>query len=84
MNRARRFEGHSVGGFGISCDISPNGQVVASGSSDGCVYFYDWKSSRLLKRIQVHDDVCMDVAFHPAIPTVVATAAWDRKINVFM
>lgn len=57
--------------------------MVASGSSDGCIYFYDSKSARLIRKIKVHEQACTDVAFHPVMPNVVATCSWNGEVSVF-
>ena len=51
--KLQRFEGHHVAGYHIGCSISPGGDVVASGSADGCLYFYDWNGASIIKIIQV-------------------------------
>ncbi|CAL9089035.1 unnamed protein product [Musa textilis] len=56
---------------------------IASGSSDGCVYFYSYKSSELLRKIKAFDQACIDVAFHPLIPDIVASCSWTGEISVF-
>ena len=57
--------------------------MVASGSSDGCIYFYDSTTSGLVRKIKAHEQACIDVAFQPAIPTVVATCSWNGEICIF-
>lgn len=42
-----------MAGYHIGCSISPGGDVVASGSADGCLYFYDWNGASIIKIIQV-------------------------------
>ncbi|KAH1247669.1 WD repeat-containing protein 25 [Glycine max] len=32
---------------------------------------------------QAHDQACIDVAFHPVIPNVIASCSWDGSIFVF-
>jgi len=83
LNRAKRFEGHHVAGYHIGCSFSPNGDVVASGSADGSVYFYDWTSCKILKIIQAHTVVCMDASYHPHVASMVATCSWDGRVSVF-
>ncbi|KAG4103421.1 WD40 repeat-like protein [Neocallimastix lanati (nom. inval.)] len=68
LDKFKRFESHQVSGNRIQCNFSPNGKYVGSGSSDGKLYFYDWKSSKCVKTLDygVHSGAtCMDVAWCP-------------------
>lgn len=44
---SQRFEGHTVGGYRVDCDISRDGGLVVTGSSAGSVHLYHWSSSRV-------------------------------------
>ncbi|RZR79528.1 hypothetical protein BHM03_00005260 [Ensete ventricosum] len=83
MDKYKRYEMHGVCGFPINCNFSSDGEQIASGSSDGCIYFYSYKSSELLRKIKAFDQACIDVAFHPLIPDVVASCSWAGEISVF-
>lgn len=83
LNKYMRYEGHGVWGFPIKCNFSFSGKELTSGSSDGCIYFYDYKSSRLLSKIQAFKEPCTDVAYHPVIPNVIASCSWAGEIAVF-
>jgi len=68
LDKFKRFESHSVSGNRIQCNFSPDGRYVGSGSSDGKLYFYDWKSSKCVRTLDygVHAHAtCMDVAWCP-------------------
>lgn len=83
LNRYMRYEGHGVWGFPIKCNFSLSGRELASGSSDGCIYFYDYKSSKLLRKIEAFKEACTDVAYHPVMPNVIASCSWTGEISVF-
>ncbi|KAL5204895.1 hypothetical protein ABZP36_009766 [Zizania latifolia] len=83
LNKYMRFEGHGVWGFPIKCNFSLSGKELASGSSDGCVYFYDYKTSRLLSKIEAFKEACTDVAYHPVMPNVIAACSWAGEICIF-
>jgi hypothetical protein len=83
LNKYMRFEGHGVWGFPINCNFSLSGRELVSGSSDGCVYFYDYKSARLLRKIEAFKQPCIDVAYHPVMPNVIASCSWTGEISVF-
>uniref|UniRef100_A0ACD5Z090 Uncharacterized protein n=2 Tax=Avena sativa TaxID=4498 RepID=A0ACD5Z090_AVESA len=83
LNRYRRFEGHGVWGFPIKCSFSLSGRELASGSSDGCIYFYDYKSSKFLRKIEASKEACTYIAYHPVIPNVIASCSWTGEVSVF-
>ncbi|CAK9153469.1 unnamed protein product [Ilex paraguariensis] len=83
LDKYRRYESHGVSGFPIKCNFSLDGEIIASGSSDGCIYFYNSKSSELMKKIKAYEQACMDVAFHPVMPNVIASCSWNGDVSVF-
>ncbi|KAG6549585.1 hypothetical protein Mapa_008967 [Marchantia paleacea] len=83
MNRYKRFEGHEVSANRIQCNFSPDGAFVVTGSADGSTYYYSFRSSKLLRKFQSHQQVCTDVSFHPVLPSVVVSCGWDGRICVY-
>ncbi|KAL6553893.1 hypothetical protein OROMI_019566 [Orobanche minor] len=82
LDKYKRYEGHGVSGFPIKCNFSLDGNLVASGSSDGCIYFYDSKTSKLLRKIKAYEHACVDVVFHPSLPDVVASCSWNGEVSI--
>ncbi|KAF8769348.1 hypothetical protein HU200_006869 [Digitaria exilis] len=83
LNKYMRFEGHGVWGFPIKCNFSLSGKELASGSSDGSIYIYDYKSARPLRKIEAFKEACTDVVYHPVMPNVIASCSWAGEISVF-
>ncbi|XP_020592011.1 WD repeat-containing protein 25 [Phalaenopsis equestris] len=83
LDRYRRYESHGVWGFPIKCNFSLDGKEIVTGSSDGSIYFYDYTSSELIRKIKAFEEPCVDVAFHPSVPNLVAACSWDGEISVF-
>ncbi|KAH3854758.1 WD repeat-containing protein 25-like [Dreissena polymorpha] len=83
MNKHRRFEGHMVQGYSVGFDLSCDGSLVYSGSSDGNIHSYNYKSGRRCKEITTGLDVVMDVACHPVLPSTLAACAWDGTVQVW-
>ncbi|KYQ88922.1 WD40 repeat-containing protein [Tieghemostelium lacteum] len=81
VNKKKRFAGHLVSGYACQFGFSPDGKYLVSGDSTGKTYFWDWKSCSLKKTIQAHDQVCIDVEWHPLETSKVATCSWDGKIK---
>ncbi|KAF5204280.1 Wd repeat-containing protein [Thalictrum thalictroides] len=83
LDKYKRYENHGVSGFPIKCDFSLDGGKLASGSSDGCIYLYNFRSSELFGKIKAYEQACVDVAFHPRIPNVIASCSWSGEVTVF-
>jgi len=77
LNRAKRFGGHVVAGYGCQLSFSPDAAYLASGDSEGAVWFWDWKSGKGVKR-SVARGVVLDVAWSAV--GGVACAAWDSNV----
>ena len=67
----------------IGCDFSPDGRIVSSGSADGKISFYDQFTSRVIRTLEAHSAPCMDVAYHPTVPSCVASCGWNGQVKVW-
>ncbi|KAG2333132.1 hypothetical protein Bca52824_004312 [Brassica carinata] len=67
LNKYKRYEGHWVAGFPIKCNFSPDGETLVSGSSDGYIYMYGYKSTELIKKLKAYEHPCVDVTYHPVL-----------------
>ncbi|KAL6283790.1 hypothetical protein ACE6H2_014719 [Prunus campanulata] len=83
LNKYKRYESHGVSGFPIKCVFSVDGEKLVSGSSDGSIYFYDYRSSELVRKIKAYEQACIDIAIHPSIPNVIASCSWNGEVSVF-
>lgn len=83
LNKFKRYEGHKVCGYHIGCDFSPNGKIICSGSADGKMFFYDHSTAHVMRTIEAHSAPCVDVAYHPTLPSWVATCGWDGQVKVW-
>ncbi|KAI9594097.1 WD40-repeat-containing domain protein [Syncephalis fuscata] len=81
QNRRKRFVGHMVAGYACQPNFSPDGRYLISGDSSGHLWIWDWKTSRILKKMKAHDKVLIDCAWHPHETSKVATASWDGTIK---
>ncbi|XP_071183139.1 WD repeat-containing protein 25 isoform X1 [Salvelinus alpinus] len=83
MNKRRRYDGHKVEGYAVRCGFSPDGSILATGSSTGSVHFYDQQSARTLHTLLAHQQACMCVSLHPVLPSVVATCDWGGELRIW-
>lgn len=83
LNKYKRYEGHGVSGFPIKCSFSLDGEKLISGSSDGSIYFYNYRSSELVRKIKAYEQPCIDIAVHPILPNVIASCSWGGEVSVF-
>lgn len=83
MNKYKRFESHQVSGYRIQCNFSPDGGLLVSGSSEGQVYIYQYRSTKVLKVLEAHAHVCTDVSYHPSMPSVLASGGWEGNVCIF-
>jgi pre-mRNA-processing factor 17 len=84
LNKKRTFKGHLTAGYACGLSLSPDKKFLASGDGEGSLFFWDFHSSKLLKKVpNVHrNGPCISVAWHPLEPTTVATAGWDGVIQI--
>lgn len=80
QNKKKVFEGHDVSGYGIDFTFSPDGKIVMSGGSTGKAYFWDWKTTKLLKSYQVDRGIINCIEAHPQESSKVAMAGASGKI----
>ncbi|CAN8000576.1 unnamed protein product [Ixodes hexagonus] len=76
-----QFIGHSVGSFYVKMDLSPGGQFLLSGSSDGHAYLWSVRvpgPPRL--RLSAHTAEVSALAWHPWDVSRVVTCGDDHKV----
>ncbi|XP_050219695.1 uncharacterized protein LOC126670079 [Mercurialis annua] len=83
LDNYKRYEGHGVSGFPVKCNFSLDGQTLVSGSSDGSIYFFNYRSSNFIRKIKAFEQACVDVAFHPIMPNVVAACSWNGEVSLY-
>jgi len=81
LNKKKRFLGHLVAGFACQVNFAPDGRFIMSGDSDGKLWFWDWKSTKVYRKLKCHDKVCIGCEWHPIEPSRVATCGWDGAIH---
>ena len=79
----KRFAGHITAGYGCQVSFSPDGQYVLSGDSMGKLWFWNWKTGKILKNFKAHDKVLMNALWLPKESSKVITASWDGFIKLW-
>ena len=79
----KKFLGHQVSGFNCQIGCSPDGKFIMSGDASGNLWFWDWKSARILRKFQAHDMILNSCAWHPIEPSKIATCSWDSTIKIW-
>jgi len=84
LNKHKRFEGHHVSGFDVAFDLSPDGSMLCSASSEGKVHFYNYFSSKPIKILPVSPGTaCLGVCWSKRLPSSqVAVSDWNGDIYV--
>ena len=78
------FKGHLNSGYACGMSFSPNGKFLASGDGEGKLFFWDFKTTRVYRKLQAHDSgPCIDCAWHPMEPSWVFTCGWDGLIKLW-
>ena len=82
-NNKKRFGGHSNAGYACQPAFSTDDSTVVSGDGAGKLFFWDWKTGRIIKSIKAHDQVAIGVAWHPLKSSLVASCSWDKTIKLW-
>lgn len=88
MNKFKRFDKHQVQGYAIGFDLSASGRMIASASSDGCVYLYETETSKLAQKLDAFSkelvkQPCMDAKFEPVSSSRrLAVSCWNGLIKI--
>lgn len=83
MSRRRRYEGHKVEGYSVGCECSPDGELLVTGSADGRVLLYCFRTASRARTLYGHAQACVGTTFHPVLPSVLATCSWEGDIKIW-
>ena len=83
LNKYKRFEGHKVLGYRVGVDISPCGSLLCSGDANGQVFFYNYKTSKVLSVRNAYKSACVGCKFNPGLSSSIATCSWDGQVTIW-
>jgi len=52
-----------------------------SGDSEGSLWFWDWKTTKVVKKMKTHENVVIGCDWHPHETSKVVTCSWDGNIK---
>jgi len=81
LNRKKGYRGHNTAGYAINLDISPDGSLLMSGDTSGSICFWDWKTGKMVQKLQASDGAVVASAWHPRETSKVVTAGLDGSIK---
>ena len=69
----------------VQCvQCGPAGDVIAAGSSDGCIHFICAQTGeKILCPLRGHNNVVSSLAFKPDDPNVLVTGSWDKTVKLW-
>ncbi|KAI8801807.1 WD40-repeat-containing domain protein [Cladochytrium replicatum] len=82
QHRSKGFRGHLIAGYACKPGFSPDGRFVMSGDSAGMLWFWDWKTCKVLRKYKAHDGVLIGCEWHPHETSKVLTCSWDGTIKL--
>ncbi|KAJ3414503.1 pre-mRNA-processing factor 17 [Chytridiales sp. JEL 0842] len=74
--RKKVFRGHLVAGYACQPGFSPDGRFLMSGDSEGRMWFWDWKTTKVLKKFKAHDGVVIGCGIDETINNELLHAAF--------
>jgi len=84
LQRKKKMEGHNTAGYACDIAISPDGRFVCSGDSNGKLFFWDFKRTRMLQKYHAHDKgPCIGAVWHPVEASTMFTCGWDGVIKMW-
>lgn len=75
-----------VCGYGITFDVDCSGNQVLSGSADGTLHYYNYRTGKnyRTRTVFASDDPSIAVKIHPFISSMVAVGSWSGKLNLLI
>jgi pre-mRNA-processing factor 17 len=81
MVKKRSFKGHVIAGYACQIGFSSNGKFIMSGDGRGQIWFWDFNSGKILRKLQSHkNSPCIGAVWHPVEASTVATCSWNGQI----
>jgi len=87
LNKYKRYQSHLVNAYAVGLDISPDGQYLVSGSSNGYLHIYNCQTTKKYLQLGIFRSILnqplMDVKFHPVIKNCLALSCWNGNVHIY-
>ncbi|GAA6036760.1 hypothetical protein JCM8097_003464 [Rhodosporidiobolus ruineniae] len=84
QNRKKRFGGPTFAAYAVEPHFSPDGRFLSVGDGVGNVVFWDFKTSRIVGRLnKAHKQVIISHAWLPHETSKMITSSWDGLIKLW-
>lgn len=80
-NKKKTFKGHVTAGYACQVGFSWDSRFVMSGDSEGKLFVWDWKTTKIVRSMKCHEQVLIGCEWHPLETSKVATCSWDGLIK---
>lgn len=72
-----------VEGYAVGCECSPCGDLLVTGSADGRVLMFSFRTASRACTLQGHTQACLGTTYHPVLPSVLGTCSWGGDIKIW-
>ena len=72
-----------VEGYSVGCECSPDGDLLLTGSADGRILVYSFRTASRARTLHGHTQACVGATFHPVLPSVLATCSWEGDVKIW-
>lgn len=72
-----------MSGYGIECDISPDGKYAVSGDVDGSLYFYNYSTTSTVLVTPKRKVPTNRVKWHPVLSSTLICSTYDGQIQIW-
>lgn len=72
-----------VEGYAVGCECSPCGDLLVTGSADGRVLMFSFRTASRACTLQGHAQACLGTTYHPVLPSVLGTCSWGGDIKIW-
>ncbi|TID26247.1 hypothetical protein CANINC_002779 [Pichia inconspicua] len=82
-DKLKYFTGHKCAAYAIQLGFTPDGKTLFSGDSNGYCFFWDWKTTKIVTKLKVSNDVISCIDVHPLESSLYAMAGYDGNIYLY-
>lgn len=73
-----------VEGYSVGCECSPDGDLLLTGSADGRILVFSFRTASRARTLHGHTQACVGATFHPVLPSMLATCSWEGDVKIWL